>query len=149
MCVDSDLRRGAPFAELLAQHGTSGPCPTACGEVGHDVERLGPLLPGQARRAARWARTSSSVGGASRPDARGRRRRRARRGARRARRRRSTSATASRPSSSSSTSWALMFSPPRMMMSDDAVGDREVAVVVEHADVAGAVPAVGVEHLRR
>ena len=27
-----------------------------------------------------------------------------------------------------------------------AVGDREVAVVVEHADVAGAVPPVGVEH---
>ena len=30
-----------------------------------------------------------------------------------------------------------------------AVGDGEVAVVVEHADVAGAVPAVVVEHRRR
>ena len=39
-----------------------------------------------------------------------------------------------------------MFSPPRMMTSDDPVGDGEVAVVVEHADVAGAVPAVVVEH---
>ena len=55
------------------------------------------------------------------------------------------STTAGMPSSTSSTSSALMFSPPRMMTSEIAVGDRQIAVFVEHTDVAGAVPAVIVE----
>ena len=42
----------------------------------------------------------------------------------------------------SSTSAALMFSPPRMMTSEIRSVIDEVSVWVEHADVAGVVPAV-------
>ncbi len=137
---DGDSCRTRNFCTLpLAVRGKSSPSAL---RAAPPATSAGPRRPARSVRAPRraWASPRRS-GSAARP-------RRARRGAASGAATTTASATAGMPSSTSSTSSALMFSPPRMITSALAVGDGEVAVVVEHADVAGAVPAVGVEGLR-
>ena len=117
------------------------------GEVGDLVDRLRPLLPGQARRR-RCARTSSRVGAAipvrTRTTAAARSPRR-------------TSGSATTPTSATAVHARqelldLLGTDVLAAPDDDvgdAVGDGQVAVLVEDADVAGVVPAVGVEGRRR
>ena len=113
-------------------------------EVLDPVQRLRPLLAGQAGGGEVLAHLVEGRRGA-RPRAAARRRPRARRAGRRARPTTLTSATAVQAEHQL---LDLLGADVLAAADDDvghAIGDGEVAVVVEHADVAGAVPAVVVE----
>ena len=148
------LPRGRPQPPRRGRVGggrTSGSCRTRCaGTPRSPCTLFGPLLLARGRLLARCV--------AHLRRARARHRRRAACGRTRSRARRArasgaaTTATSATPgirTSSSSTSSALTFSPPRMMMSFLRSTIDELAVLVEHTDVAGAEPAVVVDRRLR